>query len=314
MTKQEPQKRWGKNGKRYKINNSLFGNAITKYGWDSFEHVIIANKITFEEAENFEILLVKKLKSNEKELGYNITAGGKGCKKLKHSDKTISKMKKSHKGIINYELRNKVVCLTTGEIFDSITEASLIHKNDKVHKSSIIKCCKGKQNYSGFSNKLNQFLVWQYYSDFEKGLYKEIFPPKPRKEINKKSDKKCICLTTGDIFKSPSEASKVYKINNKKIASCCRGVISYCGEINKEKLRWQYYCDYINSNKKEPKIKTRCKKVVCLNNGSVFNSVKEAGLFYGKEESSSISACCKNKKLSAYKHPETGEKLMWAYL
>lgn len=76
ITSQKPEKRW-KGGSGYK-NNIHFYNAIKKYGWDNFQHEIIASNITKQEAENFEILLIDKLKSNNKLYGYNITSGGEG--------------------------------------------------------------------------------------------------------------------------------------------------------------------------------------------------------------------------------------------
>ena len=44
--------RWRKDGKGYckKDSKSLFWNAICKYGWDNFEHIIIEDGLTSEEA------------------------------------------------------------------------------------------------------------------------------------------------------------------------------------------------------------------------------------------------------------------------
>ena len=52
-------------------------------------------------------------------------------------------------------------------------------------------------------------------------------------------------------------------------------------------------------------------KVLCLNTGETFNSVREALEWCG---GGNISACCKGKQATAGKHPETGEKLKWVYL
>lgn len=54
------------------------------------------------------------------------------------------------------------------------------------------------------------------------------------------------------------------------------------------------------------------KKVICINTGKVFDSIKEA-----KEWSiggSKISEACLNKRKTAGKHPVTGEKLKWEYV
>lgn len=54
------------------------------------------------------------------------------------------------------------------------------------------------------------------------------------------------------------------------------------------------------------------RKVICLNDNKIFNTVKEGAEFYGCERTG-IIACCRSKRKSAGKHPETGEKLVWRY-
>ena len=46
---QEPEKRWGVNGRNYK-SSPHFYSAIQKYGWDNFEHNILFTNLTKEEA------------------------------------------------------------------------------------------------------------------------------------------------------------------------------------------------------------------------------------------------------------------------
>ena len=56
------ERRW-QNGRNYK-NNKHFTNAIKKYGWDNIKHEILFDNLTKEQAEEKEILLIKKYKSN----------------------------------------------------------------------------------------------------------------------------------------------------------------------------------------------------------------------------------------------------------
>lgn len=82
ITSQRPESRW-RYGKGYE-HNAYFTRAINKYGWDNFQHEIIASNLTEEEAKNFEKLLIKKLKSNNQKYGYNLTGGGDGACGVSH--------------------------------------------------------------------------------------------------------------------------------------------------------------------------------------------------------------------------------------
>lgn len=58
-------------------------------------------------------------------------------------------------------------------------------------------------------------------------------------------------------------------------------------------------------------INEKLKRVLCVNTGEAFNSIKEAKNKYG---SCHITDCCKGKRKSAGIHPVTGEKLIWRYI
>ena len=89
-------KRWS-NGLGYKTCTAFY-RAIQKYGWDSFEHEIVASNLTKEEANNFEKLLIQKLKSNNREFGYNITIGGDGVAGVKHTKEWCEQHSKDIQG------------------------------------------------------------------------------------------------------------------------------------------------------------------------------------------------------------------------
>lgn len=76
-TYREVQTRFGNNGNGYK-KSLYFSNAIKKYGWDNIKHYIIMDYLTPDQANYFEKRIIKHLKSNQKEYGYNCTAGGDG--------------------------------------------------------------------------------------------------------------------------------------------------------------------------------------------------------------------------------------------
>lgn len=70
QTKQNPQKRWD-NGRGYETS-SRFYNAILKYGWDNFEHLILYTGLSEKEAEEKEKELIAKYNSTNEKFGYNI--------------------------------------------------------------------------------------------------------------------------------------------------------------------------------------------------------------------------------------------------
>ena len=94
ITGQKLNERW-KNGNGYK-HNRHFWNAINKYGWDNFEHIIIAKGLTKEEAEWLEIELIREWDTtNNKDKGYNISLGGSGaCPCSKETKEKLSKLAK----------------------------------------------------------------------------------------------------------------------------------------------------------------------------------------------------------------------------
>lgn len=100
ITSRDVKSRWRSNGVGY-FGQKYFYNAIKKYGWINIEHYIIANHLTKNEACDMEIKLIKKLHSNDKKYGYNLTNGGDGTYGYKFSVEQIQKMSKMRKGESN---------------------------------------------------------------------------------------------------------------------------------------------------------------------------------------------------------------------
>ena len=81
ITRRKPEERWGSNGagysKQYKRYKHPFWNAIQKYGWNNFDHIIIASNLTREEACDIERVLIDGLDTYATHgTGYNINTGG----------------------------------------------------------------------------------------------------------------------------------------------------------------------------------------------------------------------------------------------
>jgi len=92
----------------------------------------------------------------------------------------------------SYETKNgvvlmkskRVVCTTTGEIFNSSGEASKFYN---INRSNILLCCKHKNSYCGKINGVK--LRWEFVDD---NSYKNIIPPNKDKKKKEYSKKYCI--------------------------------------------------------------------------------------------------------------------------
>ena len=92
-----------------------------------------------------------------------------------------------------------------------------------------------------------------------------------------------------------------------------------------DNLEWctrEYNNSYGTRNKRaSEKLKgsknPKSRKVQCITTGKKFNTIREAGEYYGLSQSITdvnITKCCQGKVKSAGKHPDTGEKLKWKYV
>ena len=87
---QKPETRWGVNGCNYK-SSPHFYSAIQKYGWDNFEHNILFENLSKEEACLKEQELISKFNSINREFGYNSTSGGENFTMNEETKQKISK-------------------------------------------------------------------------------------------------------------------------------------------------------------------------------------------------------------------------------
>ena len=185
-----PSNRW-KNGNGY-IENPHFNAAIKKDGWDGFEHIIYADNLTQKEADALEQQLIKQYNSMDEKFGYNMTSGGDHPKLTKESKEKISKALKGrsfseehkkklseaakkrttppfteeHKKKIGEHQKKKIICLETGQIFDTVTEAAIwAGLKDHRNLSSYLTGCRGKS--AGKHPETKQPLHWKYYIEKE---------------------------------------------------------------------------------------------------------------------------------------------------
>lgn len=108
-----------KNNPYYFGSGKIIKNIIKKYGKSILKKEILCECKSFEELDKMEIFYIKKLKSNNPSIGYNLTIGGSGIsdekknklrkasKKHKHSKETIEKLKIINTGKNNFNWGKK---------------------------------------------------------------------------------------------------------------------------------------------------------------------------------------------------------------
>lgn len=177
ITKQKPEYRW-RNGKKYD-NNKYMKNAIQKYKWENIKHKILYDNLNKKEAEQIEIELIKKYKSDNRKFGYNILKGGNVSRGMsKEARKEMSAKRKgkhysprtefkkgnkpwttgkkmslefrkklsiSHLGQIPWN-RTKIVCLENNKVYSCMKEAA---EELNVLPTGISKVCRGIMQQTG---------------------------------------------------------------------------------------------------------------------------------------------------------------------
>lgn len=75
ITQNSVKRRWGSNGISYK-NNKHFWSAIQKYGWENFQHIVLADNLSKEWACQLEVDCIWKYNTTNPDYGYNNAIGG----------------------------------------------------------------------------------------------------------------------------------------------------------------------------------------------------------------------------------------------
>lgn len=103
ITSRVPHRRFGNNGNGYRPRSekkTKFWMAISKYGWDNFNHIILLENINKSTARELEKYFIKKY--NTYSNGYNGTLGGETTWNKNmlqcYNPNTLIKMKESHLG------------------------------------------------------------------------------------------------------------------------------------------------------------------------------------------------------------------------
>lgn len=208
----QPEKdRWGKNGNGYKPQNdkkfTKFYNAIKKYGWDSFNHVILE----WIEAETIEKLMVLL---NEKEKyyinqydsyynGYNSTFGGEGI--------IVSPAVTTARTVINI-IEGKT-CNDKGKLKNVKNKIRLFNNEEKQYFMSIMKEYFGEnkdiKNYAKRLEKFNikleveEFVSTIFFKQFSFNIYDTIWDTRSHFGVGKNEKAypyELLFTRTGDVL------------------------------------------------------------------------------------------------------------------
>jgi hypothetical protein len=259
ITSQRPKVRWA-NGKGY--IGEHFANSINKYGWDGFDHIIIARDLTEDEAKWLEIEMIAAHNTTNPEFGYNISLGGDIP-----SEETKNKISNTLKGKYcgkDANVTKPLICLTTKRLFFTAREAGRYYN---INSSGVSNCCNGRYLYTGEYN--NQLLVFRFIKwnhgrtfrlndidirDYDKDYVsltitsikqkqrdKKLKSLEKIKGINHYNAKSVICITTKRMFFTAADAAKFYNIKCKSnINLCCKGKYKSAGKLSGQSLKWRY--------------------------------------------------------------------------
>lgn len=138
----------------------------------------------------------------------------------------------------------KVYLLTTGELFNTMTEGA---NKYNINKTQIFDCCNEKNNIGGKHPITGEGLVWIYYDKYINMTDDDIIKYKNKEN---KLCEKVICLNDNKIFDSIQSAKIWCGNGGDNISSCCSGKRKTAGKhpVTKEPLRWIYYKDYLKLN------------------------------------------------------------------
>ena len=227
-----PNSRW-RNGKGY-IYNSYFYNAIKKYGWDNFEHIIVAENLTQDEANIMEEELIKLYQSTNRDKGYNIMFGGNNHAL---SEETKSKLSKAAKDRMNNYTEEEM-----REIGAKISAALSGENNGfygKKHTEETRR--KMKNNHPHLSGENHPMYGYKHSEETKKEWSKKrkgkkLYGDNPKARAVIQYDMNMNYIQT---FSTIKEAYENVGCNHGNISSCCRGKIKSCGGY-----KWRYADEY----------------------------------------------------------------------
>ena len=266
--------RWQQHKREANCNrrNAPLYNALRKYGLDNFTFEVL-EECSQELLNEKEIFWIAHYKSNDRDFGYNVLAGGQNGGILYPNEWF-------------YELWD--AGFTVGEIIKELD----------VSNTTVQSKLEGYKDYNARASHSRGAIKAIKEGKIKPGIHiREIYPVYQYSLL-------------GDYiqeFESPSVAASFFsnsKNNSDNITHAVNGIskTAYGFQWRKEKLE-----------KIAPVSSPSGKLVECINTKQLFPSTVEAAKWAHIKSRSNITDSCLGKRKSAGKHPETGEKLHWRY-
>lgn len=242
ITCQKPEYRWRENGKGY-LENPHFTRAIQKYGWDSFDHIIIYSDLSKEEACSLEQKYISEHNLTNPDKGYNQTGGGDGMFGFHHSEETKKKMSESRSGhIVTEDARRKISNANSGSrngMYGRIPWNLGLHMSDE-SKAKVSKNRAGKnsgENHPMYGKKHSEEAKRKISeankgrTAWNKGIHTGIPSANARSVSQYDKDWNLI-----KVYRSVSEAARAVNSFCTGITKCCQGKAKHAAGYY-----WKYY-------------------------------------------------------------------------
>lgn len=218
QTCQDVNKRW-QNGKGYE-KCTLFYNAIQKYGFDGFEHKILHECLTQEEANQKEIEMIAYYDSTNKDKGYNLTKGGQGVSGYHLTDEHKRRISEIQTGrLLTEEWKQHISESTKGE------KAPWYGKTfSEEHRKHLSESHKGQASAMGMLGKKQSEETKRKISKSRTGKYhSEESRERMKQSALKSRGRLFLCVELNRIFDNLDEAYEVTTCPKGAIVMCCQG-------------------------------------------------------------------------------------------
>ena len=201
--------RWACKGIKYKACRHIW-NAFQKYGCDSFDHIVLYEGLSKQEADAYEMLLVSKYDSRNPAKGFNLRGGGQ-------------------RGSVSEETRKRMSAAQSGP-----KHPNYGRKLPEEHRRHIREANTGEKN--GFYGKhhteetkrlLREKRALQV-NTFKGGHHTEESKQRMR-EAKLSKAKTVVCVETSRAYVGIKEAGRKTGIDKTSISRCCRGIQDTAG-------------------------------------------------------------------------------------